>query len=62
MGIANYLKKFGKRKAGSWGRINHKRDMRAASKAVRVDRKKESNLELAYREDYQSLRKGDSNV
>jgi hypothetical protein len=29
------LKKYAKRKAGCWGRINHKRDMSAASKAVR---------------------------
>lgn len=36
MGIRNYLKKLGKRAAGTWGRVNHKRDMRAASKGVRV--------------------------
>lgn len=35
MSIYTYLKKYAKRKAGCWGRINHKRDMRAASKAVR---------------------------
>jgi hypothetical protein len=29
------LKKYAKRKAGCWGRVNHKRDMKAASKAVR---------------------------
>lgn len=35
MSLRNQAKKFGKRKAGTWGRINHKRDMRAASKALR---------------------------
>lgn len=35
MSIRNFLKKFGKRKAGSWGRINHKKQMRAESKAIR---------------------------
>ena len=35
MGMRNYFKKLGKRSAGVWGRINHKRDMRAASKAIR---------------------------
>ena len=35
MSLRNYLKKFGRRAAGTWGRINHKRDMRAESKAIR---------------------------
>ena len=35
MSMYTYLKKYAKRKAGVWGRVNHKRDMRAASKAVR---------------------------
>jgi len=35
MSLSNYVKKAGKRLAGTWGRINHKRDMRAASKGVR---------------------------
>jgi len=35
MALRNYLKKLGKRVPGCWGRINHKKDMRAASKAVR---------------------------
>ena len=35
MSMYTSLKKYAKRKAGCWGRINHKRDMRAASKAVR---------------------------
>ena len=35
MGRRNYLKKLGKRLAGTWGRINHKRDMRAESKGIR---------------------------
>ena len=35
MSLRNYLKKYGKRKAGTWGRINHWRDMRAESKALR---------------------------
>jgi hypothetical protein len=35
MAIRNYLKKLGKRAAGTWGRINHPRDMRAESKAIR---------------------------
>lgn len=37
MSIYTYLKKYAKRKAGCWGRINHKRDMRAASKATRKE-------------------------
>jgi hypothetical protein len=35
MSLRNYIKKKGKRLAGVWGRINHKRDMRAASKGIR---------------------------
>jgi len=35
MSIRSYFKKKGKRIAGSWGRINHKKQMRAASKGVR---------------------------
>lgn len=37
MSLRNYIKKLGRRKAGVWGRINHKRDMRAASKAIRKE-------------------------
>ena len=35
MALRNYLKKLSKRAAGCWGRVNHKKDMRTASKAVR---------------------------
>jgi hypothetical protein len=35
MAIRNYLKKLGRRAAGTWGRVNHKRDMRAAAKSAR---------------------------
>ena len=41
MSLRNYLKKLGKRKAGVWGRINHKRDMRAESKAIRKQGKQQ---------------------
>jgi len=36
MSLRNYVRKLGKRAAGTWGRVNHKRDMRAASKGARV--------------------------
>ena len=35
MSLRNYIKKKGKRIAGTYGRINHKDDMRAASKGIR---------------------------
>jgi hypothetical protein len=35
MSLRNFIKKKGKRIAGTWGRINHKRDMQAASKGIR---------------------------
>jgi hypothetical protein len=35
MGIRNYFKKLGRRAAGTWGRVNHPRDMRAANKSIR---------------------------
>jgi hypothetical protein len=35
MGIRSYFKKLGKRAAGSWGRINHPAQMRAANKSIR---------------------------
>ena len=41
MSLRNYLKKLGKRAAGSWGRINHPLQMRAESKALRKHAKKE---------------------
>ena len=41
MSLNNYLKKLGKRAAGSWGRINHPLQMRAASKALRQQAKKD---------------------
>ena len=41
MSQRNYLKKLGKRLAGTWGRINHKRDMRAESKGLRQHAKKD---------------------
>jgi isopentenyldiphosphate isomerase len=46
MGIRNYLKKLGKRAAGSWGRINHPLQMRAESKAIRRQGKEEMELEI----------------
>lgn len=45
MSIRNYVKKMGKRAAGAWGRINHKKQMRAESKATRKYLK-----EVAYRQ------------
>jgi len=45
MSLRNYLKKLGKRKAGVWGRINHRRDMRAESKALRQHAKKQTKGE-----------------
>ena len=35
MSLWSLLKRYGRRKAGTWGRINHKRDKRAAGKATR---------------------------
>ena len=35
MSMRNYFKKLGKRIAGSWGRVNHPKQMRQASKGVR---------------------------
>ncbi len=35
MSLRNYIKKMGKRAAGSWGRINHPDQMRAESKFTR---------------------------
>lgn len=36
MTMWNALKKLGRRKAGTWGRVNTPKQKRAASKAVRV--------------------------
>lgn len=41
MSIQNYVKKLGKRAAGTWGRINHKRNMRKVSKAIRKQARKD---------------------
>ena len=46
MSTRNYLKKLGKRLAGTWGRINHKRDMRAESKGLRKQARKLIKLEI----------------
>lgn len=35
MSLWNIIKKIGRRKAGTWGRINHWKDKRIANKAVR---------------------------
>jgi len=35
MSLWSFLKRYGRRKAGTYGRVNHKRDKRAAGKAVR---------------------------
>ena len=40
MSLRNYVKKLGKRCAGTWGRVNHKRDMRAESKGTRKQGKR----------------------
>ena len=49
MSKRNYLKKLGKRLAGTWGRINHKRDMRAESKGLRQQAKEEIKDEVDLR-------------
>jgi hypothetical protein len=48
MSLRNFIKKHGKRIAGTWGRVNHKKDKRAASKGIR--RLKTS--EIFERQDY----------
>jgi len=35
MSLRNFIKKHGKLIAGTWGRINHKKDKRAAGKGIR---------------------------
>lgn len=35
MSLRNFVKKYGRRIAGTWGRINHKKDKRAAGKGIR---------------------------
>jgi hypothetical protein len=53
MSLRNYLKKLGKRAAGSWGRINHPLQMRAESKALRQHAKKQiKTSEIFERQDY----------
>jgi hypothetical protein len=37
MSLRNFIKKAGKRAAGAWGRINHKKQMRAESKYTRKE-------------------------
>lgn len=51
MSLWNYLKKKGKRIAGTYGRINHKDDMRAASKGVRRYRDITEEIMQLYDED-----------
>ena len=46
MSIRNYFKKLGKRCAGTWGRVNHKRDMRAESKGIRKNRTDMEDLDI----------------
>lgn len=48
MSMYTALKKYAKRKAGVWGRVNHKRDMRAASKALRVEGRAKSLAVMEY--------------
>lgn len=50
MSIRNYLKKLGRRAAGTWGRVNHKRDMRAASKGVRKSQVDNDYLTMTLKE------------
>ena len=45
MSLRNFIKKHGKRIAGTWGRVNHKKDKRAAGKGIRrlkTDQEKEA--------------------
>lgn len=50
MSLRNFIKKHGKRIAGTWGRVNHKKDKRAAGKGIRrLKTNQESYIE---REDY----------
>ena len=47
-GLRRLLKLLGRRKAGTWGRVNHWKDKRAVAKAARrfkIDQEKEIDRE-----------------
>jgi hypothetical protein len=48
MSLRNFVKKHGKRIAGTWGRINHKKDKRAAGKGIRKQGKNDIRRKRRY--------------
>jgi hypothetical protein len=48
MSLRNFVKKHGRRIAGTWGRVNHKKDKRAAGKGIRKQGKNDIRRKLRY--------------